>query len=85
MDIFEFQGAKYVVLADYRSQGHNEISLQEGTQVEVLKVGCGGWWYIKLLDYYFQGQPIEGWAPSAYLEPCSKKNKNHKNVPHIFQ
>ncbi|KAK6619582.1 hypothetical protein RUM43_012339 [Polyplax serrata] len=79
-------GARYIVLADYRSQGHNEISLQEGTQVEVLKIGCGGWWYIKLLDHYFQGQPIEGWAPSAYLEPCSKKNKMHKNgLPQIIQ
>ncbi|EEB16142.1 Guanine nucleotide exchange factor DBS, putative [Pediculus humanus corporis] len=72
-------GGRYVVLADYRSQGHNEISLQEGSLVEVLKVGCGGWWYIKLLDYYFQGQPIEGWAPSAYLEVCNKKNKTQKN------
>ncbi|KAL0268315.1 UNVERIFIED_CONTAM: hypothetical protein PYX00_010309 [Menopon gallinae] len=66
-------GGKYVVLADYRAQGHSEISLREGDMVEILKIGCGGWWYVKVLDHYYQGQLIEGWAPSAYLEPWKKK------------
>ena len=32
--------------------------------VDVIKIGCAGWWYVKLSNYPY----LEGWAPSTYLE-----------------
>lgn len=29
--------------------GHSEVSLREGDVVELLKVGCAGWWFVKIL------------------------------------
>lgn len=36
-------------MADYKAMGHSEVSLLEGDLVELLKVGCAGWWFIKIL------------------------------------
>lgn len=44
-----FQGARYVSLADYCGVGHSEVSMKEGDTVELLKVGCAGWWFVKVL------------------------------------
>lgn len=30
--------------------GHSEVSMKEGDTVELLKIGCAGWWYIKVLS-----------------------------------
>lgn len=29
--------------------GHSEVSMREGDMVELLKVGCAGWWYVRIL------------------------------------
>ena len=37
----------YKVLADYSALSDRELSMQEGEVVELIKVGCGGWWYVR--------------------------------------
>ena len=37
----------YRVLADYSALSDRELSMQEGEVVELIKVGCGGWWYVR--------------------------------------
>ncbi|XP_044580210.1 guanine nucleotide exchange factor DBS-like isoform X3 [Cotesia glomerata] len=61
-------GGRYVALADYCAVGPAEVTMREGDHLELLKVGCAGWWFVKLI-----GTGIEGWAPAAYLEPVSRK------------
>ncbi|XP_026472684.1 guanine nucleotide exchange factor DBS-like isoform X2 [Ctenocephalides felis] len=65
---------RYVVLADYCAVGHSQVSMKEGETVELLKVGCAGWWFVKLI-----GSGVDGWAPAAYLESLGRKSKcsNH--------
>lgn len=29
--------------------GHSEVTMKEGDNVELLKVGCAGWWFVKVL------------------------------------
>jgi hypothetical protein len=41
-----------------------EIDLTEDETVELIKVGCSGWWYVRITTYPYN----EGWAPSTYLE-----------------
>jgi hypothetical protein len=41
-----------------------EIDLNEDEVVELIKVGCAGWWYVRITTYPYP----EGWAPSTYLE-----------------
>ena len=43
----------------------------EGDSVHVIKIGCAGWWYVRLTAYPFS----EGWAPSTYLEKLPVRNK----------
>lgn len=33
--------------------GNSEVSMKEGDHVELLKMGCAGWWYVKILCKYF--------------------------------
>lgn len=40
---------RYVVLADYGPMGPAEVLLKEGDIVSLVKVGCGGWWFVKIL------------------------------------
>ncbi|XP_043285337.1 guanine nucleotide exchange factor DBS-like isoform X3 [Venturia canescens] len=61
-------GGRYLALADYCAVGQSEVTMREGDNLELLKVGCAGWWFVKLI-----GNGIEGWAPAAYLEPVSRK------------
>ena len=37
----------YRVLADYSALSDRELSMQEEEVVELMKVGCGGWWYVR--------------------------------------
>jgi len=67
---------RYVVLADYAPLGPTESALKEGDIVDLVRVGCAGWWYVRPSVANSSSQ--EGWAPSAYLEaapslksPCS--------------
>lgn len=32
--------------------GHSEVSMKEGDTVELLKIGCAGWWYVNVLSKY---------------------------------
>ena len=57
-------GDRYIVLADYMALTTREIDLSEDDIVELVKVGCAGWWYVRLSTYPYP----EGWAPSTYLE-----------------
>lgn len=41
-------GCSLVALSDYTAVGASEVSLREGQQAELLKVGCAGWWYVRL-------------------------------------
>ncbi|KAJ0182717.1 hypothetical protein K1T71_002086 [Dendrolimus kikuchii] len=56
-------GCALVALSDYTAVGASEVSLREGQHAELLKVGCAGWWYVRLA-----GGHGEGWAPAAYLD-----------------
>ncbi|CAK1601730.1 unnamed protein product [Parnassius mnemosyne] len=56
-------GCSLVALSEYTAVGASEVSLREGQHAELLKVGCAGWWYVRLA-----GGQGEGWAPAAYLE-----------------
>merc|ERR1719233_1457003 len=62
---------KYHVLADYMALTARELNLQEGESVQLIKIGCAGWWYVRLIAYPFS----EGWAPSTYLEKLPVRNK----------
>lgn len=43
-------GSKYVALAEYAALGPAEVSLKEGDVVSLIKVGCGGWWFVRILS-----------------------------------
>ncbi|XP_062552792.1 guanine nucleotide exchange factor DBS isoform X3 [Armigeres subalbatus] len=62
-------GHKFISLADYCAMGNSEVSMKEGDMVELLKIGCAGWWFVKVI-----GNSLEGWAPAAYLEPINRKS-----------
>ncbi|RZB40169.1 guanine nucleotide exchange factor DBS-like, partial [Asbolus verrucosus] len=63
-----FPSGRYVALADYCAIGSSEVNMKEGDMVELLKVGCAGWWFVKVI-----GSSLEGWAPAAYLENLHRK------------
>ncbi|XP_032590898.1 guanine nucleotide exchange factor DBS isoform X7 [Drosophila grimshawi] len=62
-------GSKFIALSDYTAMGHSEVSMREGEAIELLKVGCAGWWYVRVLD-----TNAEGWTPGAYLESINRKS-----------
>lgn len=62
------EGGRYVSLADYSAVGRSEVSMTEGDVVELLKIGCAGWWFVKV-----QSSEREGWVPAAFLEHLAKK------------
>lgn len=74
------QGSRYVSLADYCAMGHSEVSMKEGDAVELLKIGCAGWWFVKVLGDSTGSNLAEGWAPAAYLETSNKRpmRRNHE-------
>ncbi|XP_035793105.1 guanine nucleotide exchange factor DBS-like isoform X3 [Anopheles albimanus] len=68
-------GHKFISLADYCAIGNSEVTMKESDVVELLKVGCAGWWFVKVI-----ATGLEGWAPAAYLEPSNKKNSRLRNA-----
>ncbi|XP_037904772.1 guanine nucleotide exchange factor DBS isoform X5 [Hermetia illucens] len=62
-------GSRFIALADYCAVGHSEVSMKEGETVELLKIGCAGWWFVRVLD-----TNVEGWTPAAYLGPANRKS-----------
>ena len=68
------------VLADYMALTSREIDLNEDEVVELIKVGCAGWWYVRITTLY----PYpEGWAPSTYLAK-NDDVKKHKYLQHEY-
>ena len=49
-DILVSRPPQYKVLADYSppAAAPRELSLHQGETVTLLKIGCAGWWYIRL-------------------------------------
>lgn len=47
------KGSKYVSLADYCAMGNSEVSMKEGETVILMKLGCAGWWYVRVLGKRF--------------------------------
>lgn len=45
----ELKGTKFASLADYCAMGNSEVSMKEGDLVELKKVGCAGWWFVRVL------------------------------------
>jgi SH3 domain len=45
----QIKGTKYVSLADYCAMGNSEVSMKEGETVVLKKLGCAGWWYVRVL------------------------------------
>lgn len=43
------KGTTYFSLADYCAMGNSEVSMKEGAAVILKKVGCAGWWFVKVL------------------------------------
>jgi hypothetical protein len=52
------------VLADYMALTGRELNLEEGEIVELIKIGCSGWWFVRSVYSVF-GQ----------LSPSFEKNK----------
>ncbi|KAF5296920.1 hypothetical protein FQA39_LY12277 [Lamprigera yunnana] len=68
---------RYVALADYCAMGISEVNMKDGDIVELLKVGCAGWWFVKLV-----GTSHEGWAPAAYLENMHRRTSRSSSRSH---
>ncbi|XP_037946156.1 guanine nucleotide exchange factor DBS-like [Teleopsis dalmanni] len=43
--------------------------MREGEIIELLKVGCAGWWFVRVID-----SNTEGWTPAAYLESINRRS-----------
>ena len=54
----------YKVLASYTAISPREVGLEEGEMVSLIKIGCAGWWYVRMVAC----PDTEGWAPSTYLQ-----------------
>ncbi|NXP10370.1 NOXO1 oxidase, partial [Thinocorus orbignyianus] len=63
------EGSLYFVVRDYESQKADELSLNNGVVVEVVKKSDDGWWLIR-----YNG--CTGYMPSICLQPY--KNPHHK-------
>lgn len=75
---FQVKG-RYVVLGDYEAVDVGEATLHEGQIVEVEKIGCAGWWFVRCLD-----SSSQGWAPASYLGPTLHNNKrNSRSSPSV--
>ncbi|XP_076323895.1 guanine nucleotide exchange factor DBS isoform X2 [Tachypleus tridentatus] len=65
-------GSSYQALGDYEAVDVGEASLTEGQVVEVERVGCAGWWYVRVTE-----TGAHGWVPAMYLGPLSGKYGSH--------
>lgn len=50
---YDIQGTKFIALADYNAMGSSEVSMKEGAEVVLLKVGCAGWVLVKKLGRFY--------------------------------
>jgi hypothetical protein len=51
-DLLSVKGTKFIALADYNAMGNSEISMREGATVELKKLGCAGWVYVRKLGRF---------------------------------
>ena len=56
------QITRYQAIYTYISQDKNEITINEGDIVEVLKQCSNGWWLLSANNH-------QGWGPSNFLQP----------------
>ena len=56
------QNTRYQAMYTYISQEKNEITINEGDIVEVVKQSSNGWWLLATNNQL-------GWGPSNYLQP----------------
>lgn len=61
------QGTKFIALADYNAMGTSEVSMKEGAEVLLLKVGCAGWVLVKKLGRFY-GLLLFLFLHALYLE-----------------
>jgi hypothetical protein len=59
-------GDRFNALADYCAMGHSEVSMHEGDAVELLKVGCAGWWFIRVIGK----QQVHKWVCVSVTAAC---------------
>ena len=90
----------YRVLADYSALSDRELSMEEGEVVELVKVGCGGWWFVRWGKSLFQKSlfrlfnlqhfrvanypDVEGWAPETYLERIPSRSFQSKLLYYFY-
>ena len=55
---------RYLVLAYYDPLSDRELGLRQTELVDLLKTGCAGWWFVRLVRAPYS----QGWAPSTYLQ-----------------
>ena len=63
-ELREEQHERFLVLADYDPLSDRELALRQTDLVELLKTGCAGWWFVRLVRAPY----TQGWAPSTYLQ-----------------
>ncbi|CAG4983677.1 unnamed protein product [Colias eurytheme] len=74
--LYRAVGSSLVALSEYAAVGASEVSLREGQHAELLKVGCAGWWYVRLAG------GGEGWAPAAYLDTRKTSRSSSRSHEH---
>lgn len=62
---------RYLVLADYDPLSERELGLRQMDEVDLLKTGCAGWWFVQLVRPPYS----QGWAPSTYLQQVDEWEK----------
>lgn len=77
LNTFDIKG-KYVALGDYEAVDVSELSLSEGQTAEVEKIGCAGWWYVRITD-----SDKAGWVPASYLGPSSQGKRSYRSSPSV--
>ena len=73
----------YKVLADYSALSDRELSMAEGEVVELIKVGCGGWWYVRsvvLSSISNLIKPVTGW-PTIRISKAGPRRLTLRGYP----
>ena len=73
----------YKVLADYSALSDRELSMAEGEVVELIKVGCGGWWYVRsvvLSSIPNLIKPVTGW-PTIRISKAGPRRLTLRGYP----
>lgn len=75
------------VLFQFQAGGPQELSLQKGTLIEVLKRETGPWWWGRLrYDAIVSGEAMEvqqGWFPKDFVKIIPSFGQNRKIMPQL--